>query len=138
MWEGNTDNTCDGKASISAEVLPFEKGENEMKQEFLKNDDGKPTYELLPFELLSEVNLVLVHGREKYGECNWMKQKGFKLSRCYNALLRHMFAWWIRREDKDPETGLSHLSHALCNLLFLMYHFKHNKNADDRPQLKDK
>lgn len=106
--------------------------------EFLKNDKGKPTYELLPLDLLSEVNLVLMHGREKYGECNWMKKEGFKLSRCYNALLRHLFAWWIRREDKDPETGLSHLSHAMCNLLFLVYHFKNNKESDDRPHIKEK
>ena len=105
------------------------------EQEFLKNDSGKPTYELLPFELLSEVNLVLVHGRIKYGVCNWMKKDGFKLSRCYNALLRHMFAFW-KGENNDPETGLSHLSHAMCNLLFLMYHFRNNKISDDRPIFK--
>lgn len=106
-----------------------------VEKEFLKNDSGKPTYELLPFELLSDVNLVLIHGREKYGVNNWMKKDGFKLSRCYNALLRHMFAWW-RGEDNDKETGISHLAHAMCNLLFLVYHFKNNKSCDDRPIFK--
>ena len=104
-----------------------------MRSEFLKKDEGKPGFELLPIELLSEVNLVLRHGARKYGVCNWCKKEGFVYSRCYNALWRHMLAWW-RGEDNDKETGLSHLSHAMCNLLFLMYHFKYNnKEADDRP-----
>lgn len=89
-----------------------------MKNEFKKADTGKPTFELFPFELLAETNKVLQHGAAKYGILNWQKKEGFKLSRCYNALLRHMFAWWIKGEDNDPETGLSHLSHAMCNLVF--------------------
>jgi len=100
--------------------------------EFLKNDKEKPTFDLLPIELLADVNKVLEHGRDKYGLNNWCKPDGFKYSRCYNALLRHMFAWW-RGEDNDKETGISHLAHAMCNLIFLMYHFKNNKQTDDRP-----
>lgn len=103
-----------------------------MEEKFLKFDGGKPTYELLPLELLSDVNRVLQHGAAKYGIRNWCKKDGFKLSRCYNALLRHMIAWW-NGEDNDPETGVSHLAHAMCNLLFMMYHFKNNKQSDDRP-----
>ena len=104
--------------------------------EFQKTDKGKPTFELLPFELLADVNKVLQHGKIRYGLNNWRKSEGFKYSRVYNALLRHIFAWWIKGEDNDPETGLSHLSHAMCNLLFLKYHLK-NKEADDRPIWKE-
>ena len=105
------------------------------EQEFAKADKGKVTFELIPVDLLWEVNLVLQHGAKKYGVLNWQKQEGFRFSRCYNALLRHMFAWW-RGQDLDPETGLSHLAHAMCNLLFLTYHFRFNRNvyADDRPK----
>lgn len=99
--------------------------------EFLKTDKGKPTFELLPIDLLSDVNKVLQHGAVKYGVNNWRKEEGFKYSRCYNALLRHMLAFW-GGEDKDIETGLSHLDHAMCNLLFLKYHLQ-TKGADDRP-----
>ena len=98
-----------------------------MGEKFLKNDDGKPTFELLPLELLADVNKVLQHGARKYKINNWRKPDGFKLSRCYNALLRHMFAWW-RGEDVDKETGISHLAHAMCNLLFMMYHFMTNRS----------
>jgi hypothetical protein len=104
---------------------------NNQTEEFKKTDTGKPQFELLPFELLTDVNKVLQHGAVKYGINNWRKREGFKLSRCYNALLRHMFAFW-RGEDNDPETGISHLAHAMCNLIFLMYH-RTEKEADDRP-----
>jgi hypothetical protein len=102
------------------------------EKEFAKADNGKPTFELLPFDLLVDTNKVLEHGAKKYGVNNWRKTLGFKYSRCFNALLRHMFAWWSG-EDLDPETGISHLAHAMCNLLFLTYHSKHNQSADDRP-----
>ena len=99
---------------------------------FKKNDSGKPTFELLPIDLLSDVNKVLQHGARAYGVGNWRKTDGFKLSRVYNALLRHMFAFW-RGESIDPDSGLSHLDHAMCNLLFMKYHFLNNPEADDRP-----
>lgn len=102
------------------------------EKEFQKNDTGKPTFELLPLDLFADVNKVLEHGAKKYGINNWRKKEGFKLSRAYNALLRHLIAWWAG-ENNDKETEISHLAHAMCNLIFLMYHFKNNKEADDRP-----
>ena len=27
-------------------------------------------------------------------------------------------------EDKDPESGLSHMAHAGCNVLFILYYLK--------------
>lgn len=106
----------------------------EMKKEiFAKADNGKPGFELLPVWLLDDVNLVLRHGAKKYKVLNWQKTDGFLYSRCYNALLRHMFAWW-RGRDIDPESGISHLAHAMCNLIFLMYHHKITKVGDDRPK----
>lgn len=104
-----------------------------MTEKFSKNDKEKPTFELLPFELLADVNKVLQHGQRVYGTNNWRHKEGFKYSRCYNALLRHMFAWW-RGEDIDLESGISHLAHAMCNLIFLTYHSKVNAEGDDRPK----
>jgi hypothetical protein len=49
-------------------------------------------------------------------------------------MIRHLFAF-ARGVDKDPETGLSHLAHLGCNVLFLL-HFVANKDKfrdnDDR------
>ena len=99
--------------------------------EFKKNDEGKPTYELLPITLLSDVNLILKHGAKKYGLNNW-KKPDFKASRCYNATLRHLFSFW-GGENIDKESGLSHIDHAICNLLFIKYHMLNTPAADYRP-----
>lgn len=102
--------------------------------EFKKNDTDKPKFDLLPMDLLSDVNKILEYGAAKYGIENWKRTDGFKLSRCYNALLRHMIAFW-NGEDTDKESGLSHIDHAMCNLLFLKYHLNNTPAADDRPSV---
>lgn len=64
------------------------------------------------------------------GERNW--EKGMRWNRPFAALMRHMWAWW-RREEADPETGLSHLAHAGCCLLFLIAYEKRVIGEDNRP-----
>lgn len=82
----------------------------------LKHDEGKLPLDLLPFEALEQVALVLQHGREKYDAHNW--RKGFLYSRLIASVLRHIFAF-ARGEDRDPESQLLHTAHAICGLLFL-------------------
>lgn len=100
----------------------------------IKHDSGKRDWSLLPYDSLEEVVKVLEFGAKKYSRDNWKAGEGFKYTRSFNALQRHMLAF-MRGEDNDPETGISHLSHAMCNLLF-MQHFVLNKdkykNCDDR------
>ena len=95
----------------------------------IKHDAGKLPLHLVPSEAIEEVAKVLAFGANKYQDWNWAK--GFKWSRLYAASLRHLYAH-MRGEDKDPETGLSHLAHCACNLLFLVYHEQHNVGEDDR------
>lgn len=83
----------------------------------IKNDIGKVPLDLLPMGALIEVGKVLEFGAKKYASYNWAK--GMSFMRLIAAALRHIFAWSMG-EDKDPETGLSHIAHALCCLLFLM------------------
>ena len=77
----------------------------------------------MPFEALEEINKVLEFGATKYSANNWQEGTGFKYSRVLNSLLRHVFAF-MRGEDKDPESGLSHMAHAGCNVLFILYYLK--------------
>lgn len=98
---------------------------------FRKDDSGKPEFEMLPLGLFSGVNKILQYGADKYGIENW-KKDGFKLSRAYNALLRHMISFW-EGEDFDKESGLSHLDHAMCNLIFMKYHLLNKPESDNRP-----
>lgn len=99
-----------------------------------KFDGEKPALAFLPTEPLEEVAEILDFGAEKYGRNNW--QIGTSWMRFASAALRHLFAW-IRGEDLDPETGKSHLAHAACNLLFLMWYQRHGKGEDDRQSVSE-
>lgn len=99
----------------------------------VKHDSGKPDWSLVPFESLEGMVKVLGFGAAKYSEWNWTDGGGFKWMRVMASCLRHLFAW-SRGQDNDPESGLSHIYHAQCNLLFLA-HYVGNKekfNKDDR------
>lgn len=50
------------------------------------------------------------------GENNW---RGVESSRYVSALHRHLYAW-MDGETHDSESGLHHLAHAGCNILFLL------------------
>ncbi len=82
-----------------------------------KNDADKLALDLLPPDALEAVGRVLTYGAQKYEPRNW--ENGMRWGRVYAAVLRHLFAWW-RGEEKDQESGLSHLSHAACGVLFLL------------------
>lgn len=99
-------------------------------KEGAKLDAGKVGVHLLPPDPLIEISKVLDYGAIKYAPYNWAK--GIKYSRVYGALLRHLWAWW-KGESGDSETGLSHLAHAGCCLLFLMQYEINRKEFDDRP-----
>ena len=85
-----------------------------------------PTCDLHRVIVIDEDTAALVIA----GARNW--EKGMDWSRVYGALLRHLFSWW-RGYDKDPETGLSHLAHAGCCVLFLLAYTLRNVGKDDRP-----
>jgi len=68
---------------------------------------------------LEDVVKVLTFGANKYGENNWQQLEG-GFDRYSAALFRHINAR-LRGEHTDAESGLSHLSHAACCLLFMMY-----------------
>jgi hypothetical protein len=95
-----------------------------------KDDSGKTPWHLMPPDALNQIAQVLEFGANKYGDRNW--EKGMHWSRPFSALMRHMWAWW-RGEDRDPETGLSHLAHAGCCILFLLSYEGRAHGTDDRP-----
>lgn len=95
----------------------------------MKNDGEKVRVELLPPLALEEIAKVLTFGAKKYEDHNW--RKGFAWSRLIGAALRHLLAF-MRGEDNDPETGLSHLAHLGCCVLFLLDHQILKLGLDDR------
>ena len=103
-------------------------GENP-KGTALKFDDGKLPLHLLSTEAMNQTAAVLQFGAEKYAAHNW--RKGFTWSRPLAAAMRHITAF-NAGEDKDPESGLSHLAHAACCIMFLLEFEKTHKELDDR------
>lgn len=87
--------------------------------EGIKFDDNKDKWHLLPIEVLKEVVQVLMAGAKKYSPDNW--KKVLPKERYFDACLRHLTAYQSG-EKKDPETGKSHLAHAICCLIFLLWH----------------
>ena len=96
----------------------------------IKFDSDKPFRpELLSPELILQVSEVLAFGAKKYADRDW--EKGMSWGRPFGALMRHMWAWW-GGEQKDAETGFSHLAHAGCCLMFLMAYESRKIGIDDR------
>jgi len=95
----------------------------------LKFDTDKLPLNLLSTEAMNQTAAVLKFGAQKYAEHNW--RKGFTWSRPLAAAMRHLTAF-NDGEDKDPESGLSHLAHAACCIMFLLEFEKTHKELDDR------
>jgi len=93
-------------------------------------NDGKPAFELIPGIGLEDCARVFEYGRKKYAAWNWAK--GMSWMVVFGCLLRHLYAW-ARGEDNDPESGLPHLGHAMCNLVMLSTFARTYRDGDDRP-----
>lgn len=105
-----------------------------------KDDQAKVRIELVAPEFILGTADVLTFGATKYGDRNW--EKGMKWSRCFGAMMRHMWCWWGAKQvatktnfllgDLDMETGRSHLWHASCCLMFLVAYEERGIGEDDR------
>ncbi len=104
-------------------------------KEAVKNDQGKAQLELLSAQWLFGVGQVLTFGATKYAAHNW--RKGLARSRLLGACLRHVLAY-LGGEDNDPETGLLHLHHASCCLMFASELHNTRPDLDDRYRYKKK
>jgi hypothetical protein len=83
-----------------------------------KFDSDKPRYDLFPVEAMAKIVDVLSYGARKYSPGNWRKVPDAR-ARYYAAALRHLTAWW-GGEELDGESGLEHLAHAACCVVFLL------------------
>lgn len=101
----------------------------------IKHDQEKPDMSLLSSIALVKMSEVMTFGKKKYSAHNW--RGGFLWSRPLSAAFRHLVAY-IGGEDKDPETGLSHLSHCACCIMFLLEFEETRRDLDDRFKPSDK
>jgi len=89
-------------------------------------------FDLLPPDVLWEVAEVLGWGASNRGdsERNW--EQGLESGPLYAGLQRHVNQW-LAGEQGDEETGKSHLSHAICLLMFLRGLEMRGLLVDQRP-----
>ena len=90
----------------------------------------------IPWEALQELGKVYAMGAEKYSDYNF--RKGYAWSLSFDAMLRHMFAFWSG-EETDPESGHPHMAHAGWHAMTLSLFASQEKydEFDDRPWVTD-
>jgi len=78
---------------------------------------AKLPYDLINPSALQGLAEALQFGAQKHGANDWedvpRPQKDH-----FAAVMRHLWAWW-GGECHDPESGLSHLSHAHARIMML-------------------
>ncbi len=92
-------------------------------------NSGKLEWGLVPMKALEPMIRVLMFGKKKYDAWNWTK--GLSWTQTYESMQRHLNAF-MSGENDDPESGLHHIGHILCNALFLSYMIMTGKGTDDR------
>lgn len=98
-----------------------------------RDDRGKVRINLVPPELLIDQAALFTLGANKYNADNW--KKGMNYSRCYNSLLRHLWAWWMG-EEIDGDNGQHHLTSVIWNAMALRFYTMYPAAYiafDDRP-----
>jgi len=91
-----------------------------MNDQNAKADAGKPRLSLVPPQIMWEIAAVRGYGCNKYpngGTENW---RNVEMDRHFDAMVRHIFRAWYDHSKIDPESGLKHLSHAACDLAFIL------------------
>ncbi len=94
-----------------------------------KHDANKPDYTLIPKEAKDAMARAFSYGAAKYGRGNY--KSGIEYLRLVAACDRHLTAW-VAGEDIDPESGNSHIDHALASLAMLAFHIANSPALDNR------
>lgn len=82
----------------------------------IKHDHMKRDFTLLPWDSVEEIVKVLEFGAAKYARDNW---KNVEADRYVKAAFRHLVAY-SQGEQNDKESGMPHLAHLGCCVLFLL------------------
>ena len=94
-----------------------------------RHNAGKLQWSLVDYAALQPMVEVLEAGARKYSADNW--RKGLPTTEVCESLLRHLYAY-LEGQDDDPETGLPHVGHILCNAMFLSHMHLERPDCDTR------
>jgi Domain of unknown function (DUF5664) len=89
-------------------------------------------YDLVPYQEITEAYIRAAnYGANNHGAWNWTL--GFPRVQIMCSLLRHTFAY-IRGEDIDKKSSLSHTDHILWNAVALTHSVYHGIEDNRRPE----
>lgn len=92
---------------------------------------SKPPAATVPLRVMAEVGVGMLEGTCKYGRHNY-RDAGVRATVYYDAARRHLDKW-MEGEDIDPDSGLSHVTKAICSLVVLRDGILEGNFNDDRP-----
>lgn len=93
-------------------------------------DDGKAPLAWIPWAAVTDMAQVQAYGHHKYGSYLNYK-KGMEVSRNLSCALRHIRDY-MQGHDKDHESGLNPLAHAMARLAFVLENIHDGTLIDDR------
>lgn len=121
QWQRGRDVALDDAAALLLEIIHAPAGRS--------GSVAKGTLGWFPVSAFEPVVRVLEFGAKKYAKGNWAK--GMSWSVCFTCTMSHLGKAFQGAEN-DAESGLPHLAHALCNMLFLLGYRDLYPEGDDR------
>lgn len=118
-WQRGRNEALDEAAALLLEVIHAPSGHNVCD----------PRGDWFPVRAFESTVRVLEFGAKKYAKGNWAK--GMPWSVCFTCTMSHLSKAW-QGEEKDEESGLPHLAHAMCNIVFLLGYRTLYPEGDDR------
>lgn len=100
----------------------------------IKYDQNKPKLSQFPREAMEAVAEVMEYGARKYGSGTWSR---VEIQRYIDAGARHLYAMQdidengkecINLSKIDEESGLEHLYHLACNVVYAVAIYRREKN----------
>lgn len=85
----------------------------------------------VPLTVLAEIGVGMLEGARKYGRHNY-RVAGVRSSVYVDASIGHIVQYW-EGEDIDQDSGLSHITKAICSLVVLRDAMIQDMLTDDRP-----
>lgn len=89
------------------------------KEKALRYNKGKREWSLVDYKSLEPLVDVLKFGADKYARDNW--KLDMPIQSIVDSMIRHVTAF-SDGEVNDPESGLPHIGHIMCNAMFIQYH----------------
>lgn len=88
-----------------------------MNDQSIKRDAGKLPLSLVPMQIIRDIAEVRQYGIAKYGDTDSWRR--VEIQRYIDAMLRHTLAFVDDPAGVDPESGIEHYKHVVCNWAFL-------------------